>query len=222
MRCLIALVVIILGAQSSLSMEPENNLELPPYQSSDFSLIDDPSFIDNLGWSELPEPVEPPESIIYVSSSNAELASAPAPVLDTSCAASATPEQASSPITKPAKRIRKPSLSKKILEINHCARCNKDIVGPLKRHNFTHEREKPFQCSECDYATSQPGNCKRHIIAHHRNLIKAHVIETLQGKKRILTLKRPPRKCNHCNKKFADNYNLERHKAGRCGSDESD
>ena len=54
-----------------------------------------------------------------------------------------------------------------------CLQCNKysfSSVSKLAKHLMTHTGDKPHLCEQCDYASSHPGNLKRHIRTHHSGI----------------------------------------------------
>ena len=48
---------------------------------------------------------------------------------------------------------------------NQCDYASSD-AGNLRRHLKTHSGEKSNKCNQCDYASSQAGNLRRHLKTH--------------------------------------------------------
>ena len=51
---------------------------------------------------------------------------------------------------------------------NKCNQCEfaSSSPGNLRRHLKTHSGEKSNKCSQCDYACSDPSNFRRHVKRH--------------------------------------------------------
>ena len=77
----------------------------------------------------------------------------------------------------------------KIKKCNQCDYASSE-AGDLRRHLKTHSGEKSNKCNQCDFASSQAGDLKRHLRTH-------------SGEK--------PNKCNQC--EFASTHisNLRKH-----------
>ena len=52
---------------------------------------------------------------------------------------------------------------------NTCNQCDyaSSQAGDLRRHLKTHSGEKSNKCNQCDYASSQAGDLKRHLKTHN-------------------------------------------------------
>ena len=51
---------------------------------------------------------------------------------------------------------------------NKCNQCDyaSSETGDLRRHLKTHSGEKSNKCNQCDYATSHAGTLRRHLKTH--------------------------------------------------------
>ena len=95
-----------------------------------------------------------------------------------------------------------------------CKMCHKRIRGAMRLHMYTHTNEKPYECSEGDYESTQLYNCKRHIVTFHEPALEAFVIETLQegnATKKHKVDYPALMSCSHCPRQFYNKHEHKRH-----------
>ena len=56
-----------------------------------------------------------------------------------------------------------------------CPVCGKNISRKdnLKAHLRLHTGERPYPCPHCPYRSNEPGNLRKHVHAHHLDLLQA-------------------------------------------------
>ena len=55
---------------------------------------------------------------------------------------------------------------------NKCNQCDfaSSQAGDLKRHLTTHSGEKSNKCNQCDYVSSQAGDLRKHLKTHKKQM----------------------------------------------------
>ena len=62
-------------------------------------------------------------------------------------------------------RVTKSGQSKKLNKCNQCDYASSE-AGDLRKHLKTHSGEKPNKCNQCDFASAQASNLRRHFNTH--------------------------------------------------------